>query len=63
MAMKGKRNEIFSRGDELEEIGLGVPQITLLMRLLRERGVEISQDIYTVDDAEVALSALFGGAR
>ena len=63
VAMKGKRNEVFSRGDELEEIGLGVPQITLLMRLLRERGVEISQDIYTVDDAEKALSCLFGGAK
>ena len=62
VAMKGKRNEVFSRGDELEEIGLGVPQITLLMRLLRERGVDISQDIYTVDDAERALLALFGGA-
>ena len=63
VAMKGKRNEIFCRGDELEEIGLGVPQITYLIRMLAERGVNISQDIYTVDDAEKALSLLFGGAK
>ena len=61
VAMTGKRNEIFSRGDELESMGLGVPQITYLIRLLKEKGIEIAQDIYTVDDAEAALLAIFGG--
>jgi len=63
MVMHGKRNEIFSRGDELESIGLGVPQMTYLVRLLADKGVKISQDIYTVDDAERELTALFGGAK
>ena len=62
VAMKGKRNEVFSRGDELEAIGLGVPQITRLMRLLSDKGIDIPKDIYTVDDAEKALCSLFGGA-
>lgn len=62
VAMQGSRNEVFSRGDELEAIGLGVPQMTGLMRLLKERGIEVPQDIYTVDDAEAALCRLFGGA-
>ena len=61
VAMMGKRNEIFCRGDELESMGLGVPQITYLIRLLKEKGIEIAQDIYTVDDAEAALLAIFGG--
>ena len=61
VAMTGKRNEIFCRGDELEGMGLGVPQITYLMRLLKEKGIEVPQDIYTVDDAEAALLSLFGG--
>ena len=61
VAMSGKRNEIFSRGDELEEIGLGVPQMTYLVRLLREKGFDIPADIYTVDDAEAAIAALLGG--
>ena len=61
VAMCGKRNEIFSRGDELEEIGLGVPQMTYLVRLLRDKGFDIPADIYTVDDAEAAIAALLGG--
>ncbi|MBQ8407259.1 MAG: energy-coupling factor transporter ATPase [Clostridia bacterium] len=63
VAMAGKRNEIFCRGDELEEIGLGVPQMTYLVRLLAQKGIALPQDIYTVDDAEKALVALFGGAK
>ena len=62
VAMAGKRNEVFSRGDELEAIGLGVPQMTYLVRLLASAGVDIPQDIYTVDDAEAALTSLLGGA-
>ena len=63
VVMQGKRNEVFGRGDELEAIGLGVPQMTGLMRLLKESGIDVPQDIYTVDDAEAALCRLFGGAK
>jgi energy-coupling factor transport system ATP-binding protein len=63
LVMNGKRNEIFSHGDELESIGLGVPQMTYLVRLLADRGIKISQNIYTVDDAERELMVLFGGAK
>ena len=62
VAMHGKRHEVFSRGEELEEIGLGVPQITKLMLLLKEKGIDIPQNIFTVDDAERALISAFGGA-
>ena len=63
VAMTGKRNEIFSRGDELEAIGLGVPQMTYLVRLLAQKGIDLPQDIFTVDDAEAAIIELFGGAK
>ena len=63
VAMTGKRNEVFSRGDELESIGLGVPQMTYLVRLLASAGVDIPQNIYTVDDAEAALTSLLGGVK
>jgi energy-coupling factor transport system ATP-binding protein len=62
IVMQGKRNEVFSRGDELEQVGLGVPQITYLVRLLASNGIDIPQDIYTIEDAENALKKLFGGA-
>ncbi len=61
VAMCGDRKSVFSQCDELESIGLGVPQITRLIMLLRKKGIDISPDIYTVDDAERALYALFGG--
>ena len=63
VAMAGKRNEVFSRGDELEAIGLGVPQMTYLVRLLASADVDIPQNIYTVDDAEAALTSLLGGVK
>ena len=63
VAMSGKRHEVFSRGEELEKIGLGVPQITRLVMLLREKGVDISPDIFTVADAQKALISLLGGAH
>ena len=59
--MCGKRNEIFRHGDELEDIGLGVPQMTYLMRLLAARGLDVPSDIYTVEDAEAALLSVLGG--
>ena len=62
VAMCGNRKEVFSRHKELEEIGLGVPQITRLVMLLHDKGIDISPDIYTVDEAKAALAALFGGA-
>ena len=61
--MTGKRNEIFSRGDELEAIGLGVPQMTYLVRLLAQKGIDLPRNIFTVDDAEAAILKLFGGAE
>ena len=63
VAMSGKRHEVFSRGEELEKIGLGVPGITALVMLLRKNGIDISPDIFTSEDAEKALLSLFGGAH
>ncbi len=63
VAMSGKRHEVFSQHEKLESIGLGVPQITRLIMLLRAKGIDIPQDIYTVDDAQRALGDMFGGAR
>ena len=62
VAMTGSCREVFSRCDELESIGLGVPQMTRLVMLLREKGIDIPTDIYTVDEAEQALCRMMGGA-
>ena len=53
--MDGKPKEIFSRHDELREIGLDVPQITELMIKLKEKGMDIPTDVLTVEEAELVL--------
>ena len=40
---------IFSRGAELEKMGLKVPQITKIMMLLKERGIPVNTGILTVE--------------
>ncbi len=47
----GKPSEIFMQGRELEKIGLGVPEITELMSLLKKYRPDIRQDIFSVDQA------------
>lgn len=48
----GSRDEVFSRVGLLEEIGLAVPQITLLMEELYSRGIPVDRGIYTEEAAE-----------
>jgi len=43
---------VFSHTRELQQIGLGIPQISRLSHLLREGGTDIGSDIYTIDRAE-----------
>ena len=43
---------VFSRSRELEQIGLGIPQISRLSHLLKAGGMDIGEDIYTIDRAE-----------
>ncbi len=57
--MRGSCRDVFSKIRGLSEIGLDIPQITQLMLLLRERGVEVPNDIYTVDAAVEAIRKLF----
>ena len=59
----GSCAEVFMHEKELTESGLGVPQITRFMRLLRERGVMVSDDIYTVDAAFDELKRILGEKR
>lgn len=43
--------QVFKRVEELEDVGLGVPQITYFMKALKERGKDIDTNIFTVDAA------------
>lgn len=56
--MSGSVSEIFSRGDELKEIGLNVPQITEVCNRLRAFGYDIPEEIYTVTYAAQVIEEL-----
>lgn len=46
-----RTDKVFERTDELVSIGLDVPQITRLSHLLKVRGIDIGNDIYTTQRA------------
>lgn len=47
----GTPKEVFRHYKELEAIGLAAPQITYVVQALRERGIAISEDVTTVEEA------------
>ena len=62
--MSGTPREVFARGSELMSAGLDVPQVTRVAMKLREKGLAISPDVYTVDELSAELIALKkGGGR
>ncbi len=49
---------VFARAKELKAMGLSVPQITNVFNKLKERGIKISDDVYTVEYAEKLVKRL-----
>lgn len=47
----GTPKEVFRHYKELENIGLAAPQITYVVHALRERGIPVSEDVTTVEEA------------
>lgn len=47
--------EIFRNEDKLLSVGLGIPQITSLMRTLKKKGLDINEDAITVEEAKESL--------
>ena len=48
VAMDGSPAEVFVHSRELTQMGLSVPQVTTVFRLLREKGLELPADVYTL---------------
>ena len=63
VVMSGTPHEVFSRAQELMDVGLNVPQVTQVAIALRDRGVDIDPAVYTVADLRAALAAVKGGRR
>ena len=62
LAMLGTPREIFARGEELESMGLDVPQTVQLCHRLRAGGMEVPDCLTNEELAEAICTALEGGA-
>lgn len=52
VALTGVPGEVFKEVETLESIGLGIPQIAYLVRELKNRGIHLRDDIFTVEQAK-----------
>ena len=59
VVMNGTPKEIFSRGEELRDCGLTLPDATRLANELREAGLGISEGILTEEELAKELAALY----
>ena len=53
--LDGEPAKVFKEIDTLESVGLAVPQVTYLVKRLRDKGFNISEDIFTVEQAKKEL--------
>ena len=57
--LSGSPKDVFKEIDTLERIGLGVPQVTYLMAKLKEKGFNVSDEVYTLKQAKEELLRIF----
>ncbi|WP_066889880.1 energy-coupling factor transporter ATPase [Clostridium nigeriense] len=55
VALEGEPAKVFKEVDTLEKIGLAVPQVTYLMRALKEKGFNVSDEVYTINQGKEEL--------
>ncbi len=59
VVLTGTPQEVFKEVDILEEIGLGVPQVTYLMKELIKKGFNVSDEAYTIEQAKEEILKFF----
>ncbi|MCI1944717.1 energy-coupling factor transporter ATPase [Clostridium luticellarii] len=61
--LDGSPAEVFNKVDILESVGLAVPQVTYMVKKLREKGINISKDVFTVEQAKKELLKILNKGR
>lgn len=60
--LDGEPSKVFNEVDTLESVGLAAPQVTYLMKKLKEKGFNISENIFTIDQAKKELLKILNKA-
>ena len=55
IAFSGTPAEVFVHGEELRRIGLDVPECAKLANLLREKGFDMPEGVYSMEDVKIAI--------
>jgi energy-coupling factor transport system ATP-binding protein len=58
--MDGTPGQVFTRAEELVEMGLSIPQVTQVFLHLKKLGLDV-ENVYTIDQAVEALKRIKGG--
>ena len=53
--------EVFTHGDELEKMGLGIPESTRIARMLQDKGINVDPNVLTVTEAADSIYAAVTG--
>ena len=61
LAMFDKTENVFKNGDKLREIGLNVPIVTRVFYTLKEMGVDVPSDVFTLERAVEVLKKIKAG--
>lgn len=62
LAFDAAPSQVFTRADELIEMGLNIPQVTRVFMKLREMGLDVN-NFYSIEQAAKELMRLKGGAQ
>lgn len=55
ISMDGSPREVFKHSNKLESLGLGIPQVTKFMKVYKEKGNSVSDDVLTIEEAKEEL--------
>ena len=61
--LTGTKEEVFSHSEELSKIGLSAPQVTVMAEKLKEKGIDLGNDIFTVSDVKNAILNYLKGKK
>lgn len=61
--LSGSLEKVFNEVDTLEKVGLAVPKVTYLVRKLREKGFDISTNVFTVEEAKKEILRVLESAK
>lgn len=50
-------HEVFKRSDELEQVGLAAPEVTYIMKALKDKGMPVNTEATTIEEAKQAILA------